>query len=148
MQTRRNGKAAKRFFEAVLGKTRVRPRVIVTDGLQSYNIIKRELLPNVEHRRSKYLNNRAENSHQPTRRRERRMQRFKSVGHAQLFCRFSIFSTTTSTSQNTEFKLMITAINLPCALKLGHSLQPKSPLQYSICVYFSFDLVYWFRVIF
>jgi putative transposase len=85
MQTRRNAKAAKRFFEAVLGKTRSKPRVIVTDGLRSYNIISQELLPDVEHRRSKHLNNRAENSHQPTRRRERRMQRFKSPEQAQLF---------------------------------------------------------------
>ena len=85
IQTRRNAKAAKRFFEAVLGKNTTRPRVLVTDGLRSYNIISRELLPSVVHRRSKYLNNRAENSHQPTRRRERRMQRFKSPQQAQLF---------------------------------------------------------------
>lgn len=70
MQPRRNAKAAKRFFEAALGKTDTLPRVIVTDGLRSYNIISREILTCVEHRRSKYLNNRAENSHQPTRRRE------------------------------------------------------------------------------
>jgi putative transposase len=85
MQTRRNAQAAKRFFEAVLGKTRSKPRVIVTDGLRSYNSISREILPELEHRRSKYLNNRAENSHQPTRRRERRMQRFKSTQQAQNF---------------------------------------------------------------
>ena len=85
MQTRRNAKAAKRFFEAVLDKASSHPRVIVTDGLRSYNVISRELLPDVEHRRNKYLNNRAENSHQPTRRRERRMQRFKSPQQAQLF---------------------------------------------------------------
>jgi putative transposase len=89
LQTRRNAKAAKRFFERVLLTTRRRPRVIVTDGLRSYNIISHILLPQVEHRRSKYLNNRAENSHQPTRRRERRMQRFKSPRQAQTF--LSIF---------------------------------------------------------
>lgn len=89
MQTRRNAKAAKRFFEGVLGKTTSSPRVIVTDRLRSYNVISRQLLPAVEHRRSKYLNNRAENSHQPTRRRERRMQRFKSPQPAQTF--LSIF---------------------------------------------------------
>ena len=43
------------------------------------------MLPSVEHRQHRYLNNRAENSHQPTRQRERRMQRFKSPGHAQRF---------------------------------------------------------------
>ncbi|MDP9412141.1 MAG: DDE-type integrase/transposase/recombinase, partial [Actinomycetota bacterium] len=46
---------------------------------------KREVLSGVEHRQSRYLNNRAENSHQPTRRRERVMQRFKSAGHAHRF---------------------------------------------------------------
>ena len=89
LQTRRNAKAAKRFFKQVLRSIPTRPRVIVTDGLRSYNIISRTLLPKVEHRRSKYLNNRAENSHQPTRRRERRMQRFKSPPQAQTF--LSIF---------------------------------------------------------
>ena len=89
LQTRRNAKAAQRFFKHVLHTTPTRPRVIVTDGLRSYHIISRKLLPKVEHRRSKYLNNRVENSHQPTRRRERRMQRFKSPPQAQTF--LSIF---------------------------------------------------------
>src|SRR5713226_70696 len=61
------------------------PRVIITDQLKSYGAAKRELLPGVEHRQHRYLNNRAENSHQPTRQRERHMQRFKSPGHAQRF---------------------------------------------------------------
>src|SRR2546430_15365085 len=61
------------------------PRVIITDKLKSYGAAKRELLPGVEHRQHRYLNNRAENSHQPTRQRERRMQRFKSPRHAQGF---------------------------------------------------------------
>jgi putative transposase len=51
------------------------PRVIMTDKLASYGAAKREILPSVEHRQHRYLNNRAENSHQPTRQRERRMQR-------------------------------------------------------------------------
>ena len=61
------------------------PRVIITDKLKSYGAAKREILPGVEHRQHRYLNNRAENSHQPTRQREQRMQRFKSPGHAQQF---------------------------------------------------------------
>src|SRR6185369_7713606 len=61
------------------------PRVIVTDKLGSYQVAHRELLASVEHRRSKYLNNRIENSHQPTRQRERAMKRFTSPGHAQRF---------------------------------------------------------------
>jgi putative transposase len=60
-------------------------KAIITDKLKSYAAAKRELLPGVEHRQHRYLNNRAENSHQPTRQRERRMQRFKSPGHAQRF---------------------------------------------------------------
>ena len=58
------------------------PRVIVTDKLRSCMAAKREVLPSVEHRQSRYLNHRAENSHQPTLRRERAMQKFKSAGHA------------------------------------------------------------------
>ena len=61
------------------------PRVIVTDKLRSYGVAQRQLLPVVEHRQSRYLNNRAENSHRPTRRRERQMQRFKSSRQAQDF---------------------------------------------------------------
>ena len=61
------------------------PRVLVTDKLRSYGVAKRELLPDVEHRESRYLNKRAENSHWPTRRRERQMQRFKSTRQAQRF---------------------------------------------------------------
>jgi putative transposase len=61
------------------------PRVLVTDKLASYSVAHRRLMPGVEHRRSKYLNNRAENSHQPTRVRERAMKRFTSAGHAQRF---------------------------------------------------------------
>jgi putative transposase len=61
------------------------PRVLVTDKLASYGVAHRRLMPRVEHRRSKYLNNRAENSHQPTRQRERAMKRFTSPGRAQRF---------------------------------------------------------------
>ena len=61
------------------------PRVLITDKLKSYHAAKREVLPSVEHHQSRYLNNRAANSHQPTRKRERIMQRFKSAGHAQRF---------------------------------------------------------------
>ena len=59
--------------------------MIVTDKLPSYTVTHREIMPSVEHRRWKYLNNRAEQSHQPTRARERAMRRFTSVGQAQRF---------------------------------------------------------------
>jgi putative transposase len=85
VQSRRNAKAAKRFFRTLLNGLRCVPRVIVTDKLASYGVAHRELVPSVTHRRSKYLNNRAENSHQPTRIRERVMKRFASPGQAQRF---------------------------------------------------------------
>ncbi len=85
VQSRRNAKAAKRFFKKLLRGLQYAPRVIVTDKLKSCGAAKREVLPHVEHRQSRYLNNRAENSQRPTRRRERQMQRFKSARHAQQF---------------------------------------------------------------
>ncbi len=81
MQRRR----AERFFRRLLKELTYVPRVMITDGLKSYGAALRESLPSVEHRQHRYLNNRAENSHQPTRQQERRMQRFKSAGHAQRF---------------------------------------------------------------
>jgi putative transposase len=85
VQDRRDAKAAKRFFRKLLKGLQYVPRVIVTDKLRSYGVARRQLLPQVEHRQSRYLNNRAENSHRPTRRRERQMQRFKSPAQAQHF---------------------------------------------------------------
>jgi putative transposase len=85
VQNRRNKKAAKKFFRKLLKGLTYVPRVIITDKLKSYGAAKQEMLPGVEHRQHRYLNNRAENSHQPTRQRERRMQGFKSPGHAQRF---------------------------------------------------------------
>jgi putative transposase len=85
VQSRRNAVAAKRFFRKLLKGLRYVPRVLVTDKLASYQVAHREVLPSVTHRRSKYLNNRAENSHQPTRIRERAMKRFASPGQAQRF---------------------------------------------------------------
>jgi putative transposase len=85
VQDRRDKAAAKRFFRRLLKNTGAVPRVIVTDKLRSYGAARREVMPSVEHRQSKYLNNRAENSHQPTRQRERAMKNFRSVGAAQRF---------------------------------------------------------------
>jgi putative transposase len=85
VRSRRDAGAAKRFFKRLLKGLLYVPRVLVTDKLGSYGVAKRELLPDVEHRKSRYLNNRAENSHRPTRRRERQMQRFKSPWQAQRF---------------------------------------------------------------
>ena len=85
VQSRRNAKAAKKFFRKLLKGLRYVPRVIITDKLGSYQAAHRATLSSVEHRRSMYLNNRAENSHQPTRAQERSMRGFHSPGGAQRF---------------------------------------------------------------
>jgi putative transposase len=85
VQSRRNKQAAKKFFRKLLKGLQYVPRVIITDKLKSYGAAKRELLPGVDHWQSRYLNNRCENSHRPTRQREYRMQGFKSPGHARRF---------------------------------------------------------------
>src|SRR5262245_32020544 len=85
LQSRRNKRAALKFFRKLLKGCQYVPRVLITDKLSSYGAAKREILPHVEHRQHRRLNNRAENSHQPTRQRERTMRRFKSAGHAQRF---------------------------------------------------------------
>jgi putative transposase len=85
VQSRRDTKAAKRLLRKLLKKQGSAPRVMITDKLASYGAAKREIMPGVEHRQHRGLNNRAENSHQPTRRRERIMKRFKSAGQAQRF---------------------------------------------------------------
>ncbi|MFI8664726.1 IS6 family transposase [Rhodococcus qingshengii] len=85
VQSHQNAVAAKKFFQRLLKGLEYVPRVIVTDKLGSYQVAHRKLLGSIEHRKSKYVNNRAENSHQPTRQRERAMKRFTSPGHAQRF---------------------------------------------------------------
>jgi putative transposase len=85
VQNRRDKAAARRFFRRLMKKTGTVPRVVVTDKLRSYGAAHREVMPSVEHRSHKGLNNRAENSHQPTRQRERAMKGFRSIGGAQRF---------------------------------------------------------------
>ena len=85
VQSRRDRQAAKRFFRKLLKGLRYAPRVLVTDKLKSYAAAKVLIMPGVEHRQHKGLNNRAELSHQPTRQLERQMRRYKSPRHAQRF---------------------------------------------------------------
>ncbi len=85
LQRRRDGTAAKRFFKRLLRSHGQEPRKIVTDKLQSYVVAHRELMPDVIHDTSQYANNRVEQSHEPTRVRERVMRKFKSFRHAQQF---------------------------------------------------------------
>jgi putative transposase len=91
VQRRRNALAAKRFFRKLLKGLRMVPCAIVTDRLASYAVAKAVVMPTVSHRRGWRQNNRVENSHQPVRQRERRLQRFKSLRHAARFC--VVFST-------------------------------------------------------
>jgi putative transposase len=85
VQQRRDQLAAETFLRRVLAAAGSEPRVVISDKLASYPPALRRVLPKTEHRRHKGLNNRAENSHQPTRQRERVMRRFKSPEQAQRF---------------------------------------------------------------
>jgi putative transposase len=78
-------RSCQEVFRNLLKGLQYVPRVIITDKLRSYNAAKAEVPPSVEHQQQQYGNNRAENSHQPTRLRERLMRRFKSPSHAQRF---------------------------------------------------------------
>ena len=90
VQRRRNAKAARRLLMRLLKKQGIAPKRMITDRLRSYGAAKRQVMPQVEHRSHKGLNNRAENSHVPLRKRERVMQSFRSPGSLQHFV--SIFS--------------------------------------------------------
>ncbi len=85
VQTKRSKAAALKFMRELLKKYGLMPDKIVTDDLRSYGAAARELGIADRHERGRWRNNRAENSHQPTRRRERKMQGFKGVGSAQRF---------------------------------------------------------------
>src|SRR5712691_5210700 len=96
VQRRRDKRAAKKFLRKLLKGLTYVPRVIITDKLKSYGAAKRERLPGVEHRQSRYLNNRCENSHRPTRQRERRMQGFKSPAMRNAFSPRTVLLPSTS----------------------------------------------------
>ncbi|MBB3571479.1 IS6 family transposase [Rhizobium sp. BK491] len=85
VQSRRDTRAAKRLMRKLLKGQGRSPRVMITDKLRSYGAAKRQVMPGVEHRSHKGLNNRAENSHQPMRRREKIMKRFKSARQLRRF---------------------------------------------------------------
>jgi len=85
LQARRDGATAKRFFKRLLRSHGGEPRKIVTDKLRSYGVAHREMMPDVIHDTTQYANNRAEQSHEATRVRERGMRKFKSAGQARQF---------------------------------------------------------------
>lgn len=85
VQSRRDGATAKRFFKRLLRNHGGEPRKIVTDNLRSYGVAHREVVPEAIHVTAQYASNRAEQSHEGTRVRERGMRRFKSLGQAERF---------------------------------------------------------------
>ena len=85
VQNRRDRVAARRLMRKLLKKSGKAPRVMITDKLKSYGAARKDMGLRIEHRQHKGLNNRAENSHLPTRRRERIMRRFKSPRQVQMF---------------------------------------------------------------
>src|ERR1039458_8734875 len=85
VQSKRNKHAALKLMRKLLKKYAFVPERLVTDDLRSYGAAVRDLRIESRHERGRWKNNRVENSHQPTRRRERKMQRFKSAGSAQKF---------------------------------------------------------------
>ncbi len=105
-RSRRDAKTAKRFFRKLLRRQRRTPRALVTDQLRSYGAAHREIMRSVKHRRSKYLHNRAGNSHRPTRQRERAMKGFRSPGAAQKF--LSVFSPISPHSRPRRHRLTAT----------------------------------------
>jgi putative transposase len=90
VQNHRNTKAAKHLLTRLMKKQGMAPKRIIPDKLSSYGAARRQVMPRVEHRSHKGLNNRAENSHLPLRKRERAIQGFRSVGGLQRFT--SVFS--------------------------------------------------------
>jgi putative transposase len=85
VQSRRNRRAAYKFFRKILKRQGYTPSVLVTDKYAVYRLAKRKYLPQAEHVTKRWANNRAENSHQSTRERERKRRKFKSAGEAQRF---------------------------------------------------------------
>ena len=85
VQAKRDRQAALKLMQKLLKKYAFVPETFITDDLRSYGAAARDLGIELRHRTGRWRNNRAENSHQPTRRRERKMQGFKSRGSAQRF---------------------------------------------------------------
>jgi transposase-like protein len=113
VQSKRNKHAALKLMRKLLKKYGFIPDQLITDDLRSYAAAAHDLGISARHERGRWKNNRAENSHQPTRRRERKMQRFKSSGSAQRFLPLMLPSSTSSTSNATSLPLQRIALSAP-----------------------------------
>ena len=118
VQSRRDTKSAKRLLVRLLKKAGMPPKRIITDKLRSYGAAKREVMPAVEHRSHKGLNNRAENSQLPLRKRERTMQGFRSPGSLQRF--ISIFSALRNLFVNPSYKRSALATHIHRIRAIAH----------------------------
>ena len=119
VQSKRDKRAALKLMRKLLKKMGVAPNRIVTDDLRSYGAAARDLGISRRHERGRWCNNRAENSHQPTRRRARKMQGFKSAGSAQDFCPSMLPPTTPSTSSGTSSQQRRTGHSEPQPCRYG-----------------------------
>ena len=128
VQSRRDTQAAKHLLRKLLKRQCRAPRVMITDKLASYGAAKRAVMPSVEHRKHKGFNNRAENSHQPTRRRERQMKRFNRPARHNASCPPMTGSTTSSCSAATKCLPPSIEPPRPKPFKFGPG-SPASPLQ-------------------
>ena len=119
VQSKRDKRAALKLMRKLLKKMRFMPDKFVTDDLRSYGAAARDLGICRHHERGRWRNNRAENSHQPTRRRERKMQGFKSAGSAQRFLSVHAATTTPSTSSVTSSQRRRTGHSEPRPCRRG-----------------------------
>ncbi len=115
VQDRRNATAAKRFCKHPLLASQHKPRRLITDDLQRFEVARREMLPDVRLRNSRYLNGGAENSQRATRRRARQMQRFNHPSRYSHSCRRTESSTATSAHDVNDSRLLLVCLsqNLP-----------------------------------
>jgi putative transposase len=149
LQPRRHRHAAARFFRKLLKRRGRVPHRLVTDRLGSYRAAHRVIMPSVVHDTTRYANNRAEVSHQPTRQRERHMRRFKSVAHAQRFSRSTMpFATcshcwTTSTSRQPSAPSALARVRY--VERRGSGLIGSTPRQRPTCALVAVNLTvpYW-----